>query len=158
MPHVAVETVIMIPLLVLQIFLLPIVATTMTSYWTENSRQVAVQDAANQLAGVIQQLYISLNRGEVLNGTVRWASTLPTEVVSYAYVANGTLRAPLGSNSGKILILQVHLLGIGNTATSSVTFSTNVVWDQSSVFNSNSPTAAIEVRKSIDGSLSFAFK
>jgi hypothetical protein len=156
MPHVAIETVIMIPLLVLQIFLLPMVATTMTSYWTDNSRQVAVQDAANQLADVIQQLYISLNRREVLNGTVTWTSTLPKEVVSYPYNANGTLHTSLGSN--KILTLQVKLRGVENTATAQVTFSSNVIWNQASYFYSDSLTAAIEVQKFANETLRFSFK
>jgi hypothetical protein len=158
MTHVAIETVIMVPLLVLQIFLLPMVATTMTSYWSDNSRQVAVQDAATQLADVFQQLYISFNRREVLNGTIKWTSTLPKEVVSYPYIANGSLHTSLGSNSSKILILQVKLQKVGNTATASVTFGSNVLWNQASVFYSDSSTAAIEVQKFADGNLRFSFK
>jgi hypothetical protein len=158
MTHVAIETVIMVPLLVLQIFLLPLVATTMTSYWSDNSRQVAVQDAANQLAGIFQQLYISLNSREVLNGTIKWTSTLPKEVVSYPYIANGSLHTSLGSNSSKTLILQVRLQKVGNAATASVTFGSNVLWDQASVFYSDSSTAAIEVQKFADGNLRFSFK
>jgi hypothetical protein len=158
MTHVAIETVIMAPLLILQIFLLPMVATTMTSYWTDNSRQVAVQDTANQLAGVIQQLYISLNTKEVLNGTIRWTSTLPTEVVSYPYNASASLHTSLGSNSSKILILQVKLRVAGNTATTSVAFGSNVLWNEESVFESDSSTAAIEVQKKSDGTLGFSFK
>ena len=158
MTHVAIETLIMAPLLILQIFLLPMVATTMTSYWTDNSRQVAIQDTTNQLAGVIQQLYISLNRREVLNGTVRWTSTLPKEVVSYPYISNGSLHTSLGSNSSKILILQVKLQKVGNTATASVAFGSNVLWNQASVFYSDSSTAAIEVQKLADGTLHFSFK
>jgi hypothetical protein len=158
MTHVAIETVIMVPLLVLQIFLLPMVATTMTSYWSDNSRQVAVQDAATQLADVFQQLYISFNRREVLNGTIKWTSTLPKEVVSYPYIANGSLHTSLGSNSSKILILQVKLQKVGNAATASVTFGSNVLWNQASVFYSDSSTAAIEVQKFADGTLRFSFK
>jgi hypothetical protein len=158
MTHVAIETVIMAPLLILQIFLLPMVATTMTSYWIDNSRQVAVQDTANQLAGVIQQLYISLNTKEVLNGTITWTSTLPMEVVSYPYTANASLHSSLGSNSSKILSLQVKLRGAGNTATTSFTFGSNVLWNQASFFYSDSPNASIEVQKKSDGTLSFSFK
>jgi hypothetical protein len=158
MTHVAIETVIMVPLLVLQIFLLPMVATTMTSYWLDNSRQVAVQDTANQLADIFQQLYISFNRREVLNGTIEWTSTLPKEVVSYPYIANGSLYTSLGSNSSKILILQVKLQRVGDAATASVAFGSNVLWNQASVFYSDSLTAAIEVQKFADGTLRFSFK
>ena len=158
MTHVAIETIIMAPLLIVQIFLLPMVATTMTSYWTDNSRQVAVQDAANQLAGVIQQVYISLNKKEVLSGTIRWTSTLPKEVVTYPYTANGTLHTSFGSNSSKILTLQVKLQEVGNTATAQVTFGSNVIWDQESKFYSDSSNAAIEVQKFANNTLSFSFK
>lgn len=158
MPYVAIETVILAPLLILQIFLFPMVATTMTSYWTNNSRQVAVQDTANQLADVIQQLYISINAKEVMSGTIMWTSTLPKEVVSYPYNANGTLHTSLGSSSSEILILQVTLLGVGNTATAQVTFGSNVLWNQTSIFHSDSLTAAIQVQKKSDGTISFSFK
>ena len=157
MPHVAIETVIMAPLLVLQIILLPMVAVTITSYWSNQSRDVAVQEVANQLAGVIQQLYSSLNMKEVSNGTVRWASTLPKEVVSHPYTANGWLQTWSGSNSSRILTLQIELQDVGNTATAIVTLGLNVLWNQTSVFHSDYSNAAIEVQKS-DGILSFSFK
>jgi hypothetical protein len=147
MPHVAIEAVIMAPLLILEILIFPIVASTMTSQWTDNSRQVALQETANQLAGVIQQLYLSLNTGDVLAGTVTVASTLPKEVTSYPYTATGSLQTSLGSNSGKILILQVKFQGVGNTATASAAFGSNVEWNQASVFYSASPSAAIQVQK-----------
>jgi hypothetical protein len=155
MPHIAIETVIMTPLLIMQIFLLPMVATTMTSYWSDNNRQVAVQETANQLASVIQQLHISLNRIEVTNGTTRWTSTLPKEVMSYPFTANGTLYT---SDSNKILILQVNLQGVENTAKTQVVFGSNVIWNQTSFFYSDSSNAAIEVKKFTNNTLCFSFK
>jgi len=157
MPHVAIEAVIMAPLLILQILMFPLVASTMTSYWADASRQVALQDAANQLASVIQQLYLSLNRKEVLNGTITWASTLPKEVASYPYTAEGSLQTSLESNSSKILTLHLTLQRTGNTATASVTFGPNVLWN-TSVFSSASSSASIEVQKFADGTLRFSFK
>jgi hypothetical protein len=156
MPHVAIEAVIMAPLLILQILLLPMVASTMTSYWADNSRQVALQETANQLASVIQQLYLSLNRREILAGTVTVASTLPKEVASYSYTATGSLQTLLGSNS-KILILNLTLQKVGNTATASVALGPNVLWNPS-VFSSDASNAAIEVQKYADGTLRFSFK
>ena len=46
----------------------------------------------------------------------------------------------------------------GNTATTSVAFGSNVLWNEESVFESDSSTAAIEVQKKSDGTLSFSFK
>jgi len=158
MTHVAIEAIIMAPLLILQILVFPIVASTMTSYWADNSRQVALQETANQLAGVIQQLYLSLNKEEVLAGTVTAASTLPKEVSSYSYTATGSLQTSLGSNSSKILILQVKFQKAGNTATASAAFGSNVQWNKTSVFYSDSPSASIEVQKFVNGTLRFSFK
>jgi hypothetical protein len=157
MPHVAIEAVIMAPLLILQILIFPMVAITMTSYWADNSRQVALQETANQLAGIIQQLYLSLNRREVLAGTVTMASTLPKEVASYSYAATGSLQTSLGSNSSKILILQVKFQKAENTATATVALGSNVLWTPST-FNSDSSSAAIEVQKFANSTLRFSFK
>jgi len=158
MPHVAIEAVIMAPLLVLQILMFPLVASTMTSYWADASRQVALQEASNQLANVIQQLYLSLNRKEVLAGTITLASTLPKEVASYPYTAKGSLQTSLGSNSSKILILHLTLQKVGNTATASAAFGPNVLWNQQSIFYSDSSSASIEVQKFANGTLRFSFK
>ena len=138
--------------------MLPTIATTMTSYWSDNNRQVAVQETANQLADVFQQLYISLNNKEVQNGTINWASTLPTEVISYPYTVNGSLHPSLGSVSNRILVLQAKLKNVGNSATASVMFGSNAVWNQASVFHSDSPTAAIQVQKFANGTMLFSFK
>jgi hypothetical protein len=158
MPHVAIEAVILAPLLILQVLVFPLVASTMTSYWADNSRQVALQETANQLAGVIQQLSLSLNRSEVLAGTVTVASTLPKEVASYPYSATGSLQTSLGSNSSKILTLHVTLRRIGTTTTATVALGSNVLWNQTSVFYSDSSSAAIQVQKLVDGTLRFSFK
>jgi len=158
MPHVALEAVIMAPLLILQILLFPMVASTMTSYWADANRQIIVQETANQLAGAIQQLYLSLSREEVVAGTVMLASTLPKEVASYPYTAKGVLKSSLGSGSGKILVLNLTLQIVGNSATAFVAFGPNVLWNEESVFYSDSSTASIEVQKFANGTLSFSFE
>jgi len=147
----------MAPLLVVQILLFPFVASAMTSYWDNASRDVALQEAASQMGSTIQQLYLSLNRMEVSAGNITHASTFPTEVASHPYTAAGSLRTSLKSDSSKILFLNLTLQDVGNKATIQVSLGPNVQWNEGSIFYSSSPNASIKVQKRVDGILLFSF-
>lgn len=159
MPRVAIEYVILIPLLLLQITVFPLAASTMTSSWTNERRQVALQEAANHLGSTIQQLYVSLNQKEISSGTIIQASTLPPMIELYPYTAVGELGPPLDPDdpdSARVLLLTLTLQQAGNTATAYVTLGPNVSWE-GGTFQSNSPTAAIKAEKDPDGTLHFSF-
>ncbi len=155
--HVAVEAVIMTPLLVIQILLFPYVATTMTSYWADATRDITLQETASQIASTIQQLYISLTRIEVTTGTVKQASSFPTQIAGHTYTARGLLRDSSGPNSGKVLMINVTLQGLGNTATAQTSMGHNTLWNAGSIFNSASLDASIKVQKFANGTLLFSF-
>lgn len=157
MTHVAIEVVIMAPLLLAQIFLFPLVTTTMTSYWANASREVTLQEVASQMGSTIQQLYLSLSRTEVAPGTTTYASTFPTQVASYPYVATGSLETSLELESTKILFLNVTLLNVGTEVTAQTSLGPNVLWREDSLFNSLSSTASIVVQKFANGTLLFSF-
>lgn len=146
----------MIPLLLIQIFLFPLAVNVMTSAWTEARRQNALQDVADHLGGVIQQLYFCLNEKKIASGNVTIASTFPTTIESYAYTAVADSLVSLGFNSSKILTLTLTLQEAGNTATASVALGPNVEWE-GGVFVSDSPEACIKVRKSDEKFLFFSF-
>lgn len=159
MPRVAIEYVIMIPLLLLQITVFPLAASTMTSSWINDRRQVALQEAANHLGSTIQQLYVSLNQEEISAGIVTQASTLPPMIELYTYTAVGELGPPLDPDdpdSARVLVLTLELQEAGNTATAYVTLGPNVSWE-GGTFQSNSPDASIVVEKDPDGTLHFSF-
>jgi len=145
---VAIEYVILIPLLFTQVIVFPFVASTMTSNWQDSQRDIQLQDAANHLASTIQQLYLTINRDEILAGTVTQASTLPVTVSSYPYNATGLLSNPPDS-SAKILTVTLTLDDVGNTATASAVLGTNVQWIDSTL-RSNSADASINVEKEDD--------
>ena len=155
MARVAIEYVIMIPILILQITVFPLAANTMISSWTNERRQVALQEASNHLGSTIQQLYLSLNQEEISAGTVIQASTLPPMIEQYTYTAVGELGAPIDPDSARVLVLTLRLQEAGNTATAYVTLGPNVSWE-GGTFQSNSPTAAIKVDK-VDSTLQFSF-
>lgn len=157
MPHVAIEAVILTPLLVIQILVFPFVASTISSYWAGEARDMTLQEAASQIGDAIQQLYLAASRIEVTPGTITQASTFPTEIAANQYVARASLKTPLNANSGKFLVLNVTLQNLGNTATAQTSLGSNVLWNEKSVFYSSSPNASIKVQKFANATLLLSF-
>jgi len=155
-PHITIEYVILIPLLFTQIVVFPLAASIMTSSWVGARRDAALQGAASQLASTIQQLYLSINREEIVAGNITQTSTLPQTIESYPYTANGSLTS-VDSNSSRILALTLTLERVGNTATASAVLGPNASWDGGTL-RSNSPDASIKVRKFVNGTLLFSFR
>jgi hypothetical protein len=153
-PSVTIEYVILIPLLFTQVIVFPFVASTMTSSWQNSQRDIELQDAADHLASTIQQLYLTVNRDEILAGDITQASTLPVTVGSYPYNATGLLSDP-PDGSAKVLTVSLTLDEVDNTANASAVLGTNVQWIDSTL-RSNSADAYIKVEKA-DGTLTFSF-
>jgi len=153
---VAIEYVILIPLLFTQVIVFPFVASTMTSNWQDSQRNIELQDAADHLASTIQQLYLTVNRDEILAGTVTQASTVPVTVGSYPYNAAGSLSSPSDPNSTRILTVSLTLDEVDNTVTAAAVLGPNVQWINSTL-RSNSADASIIVQKFSNSTLVFSF-
>ncbi|MEM3579868.1 MAG: hypothetical protein QXH40_02980 [Candidatus Bathyarchaeia archaeon] len=156
MPHVAIEYVIMVPVLVAQIFLFPLMATTLTNIYVESRRRLAAETAASRLANSIQQLYFSLNHESIPPGTVTFDPGLPRYIDSYHYVARGEL-TPIREGGAARLNINLSVVGLGIKVSAYVTLGPNVSWDSSSVFISNSTNACVEVTKDSSGAFYFRF-
>jgi hypothetical protein len=154
--HVAIEVVIMAPLLVIQLFVFPLVATTLTSNWADASREVTLQEAASQMASTIQQLYLSLNRAEISEGNITYVLNMPKDIASHSYTAEGSLITTLHPAS-TVLLLNVTIDDTGNTATAQASLGPNAEWDEDSSFHSLSPNTTVIVQKDEDGTLRFSF-
>jgi hypothetical protein len=122
-PNITIEHTIMLPILLLQVFLLPLVANTMALAWTDARRQNALQDAADHLGSMIRQLYSCFSQQGISAGNVTQASTLPPTIEGYPYTAVVDSLVSLGSDSSKILTLTLTLEEVGNTAMTRVTLS-----------------------------------
>ena len=155
MTNVTVEYVILIPLLFTQVIVFPFVASTIASNWQNSQRDIELQDVANHLASTIQQLYLTLNRDEILECTVTQASPVPVTVASYPYNAECSLSDPPEGYS-KILTVILTLDEIGNTATAAAVLGPNVAWTESTL-RSTSTDAYIEVQKFSNGTVGFSF-
>jgi hypothetical protein len=156
-PSVTIEYVILIPLLFTQVIVFPFVASTMTSSWQNSQRDIELQDAADHLASTIQQLYLTVNRDEVLECTVTQASPVPVTVGSYPYDVTCSLSDP-PDGSAKVLTVSLELDDVGNTANASAVLGDNVEWIDSTL-RSNSAEASINVEKldDADHTLVFSF-
>jgi len=155
-PSVAIEYVILIPLLFSQVIVFPFVASTMASSWQDSQRNIELQDAADHLASTIQQLYLTINNEDILAGTVTQASTLPVTVSSYPYTATGSLSSPSDPESTRILTVTLTLDEVDNTATAAAVLGPNVQWTESTL-RSNSAEASIDVQKFSNSTLVFSF-
>jgi len=155
-PSVAIEYVILIPLLFSQVIVFPFVASTMSSSWQDSQRNIELQDAADHLASTIQQLYLTINNDDILAGTVTQASTLPVTVSSYPYTATGSLSSPSDPDSTRILTVTLTLEEVDNTATAAAVLGPNVQWITSTL-RSNSADASIDVQKFSNSTLVFSF-
>jgi len=158
MPHVTIEYMIMIPLMVLQIFLFPLTASWLMNIWVDSRRTLALQDAASHLGSTIQQLYFSLNHETISAGTATYSPGLPPFIENYHYKGTATLRTVLDSplNSSKILELTLTLATTGTTVTTSVVLGLNAAWHEST-FISNSTSACVSAEKFSNGTVRLYF-
>lgn len=157
MGNVAIETVILAPLLIIQIILFPFVANSLASNWSNATRDITLKELASQMASTIQQLYLSFNRPEVSAGNITQVSTFPKEISGHPYDAMGFLNNSSQPGFGKILSLNVTLQDLGNTVMAQTPLGPNALWNEESVFASSSTTASIRVQKFVNGTLLFSF-
>lgn len=154
MTHVTIEYMIMMPVMILQIFLFPIVASWLMNTWVDSRRTLALQDVTSQLGSTLQQLYFSLNHDTISSGNVTYSPGLPPLIENVYYVANATLLtgSVAQSNSSMYLELTVKLAGTSDIVTTTVVLGSNVFWQQST-FVSNSNYACVNADKFPNGTI-----
>ena len=144
----------MVPILLMQVLLIPVATGWMMDVWVDRRRETALQDVASHVGSTIQQLYLSLNREETGAGTVTQASNVPQFIESTPYVIDASDRRVENST---IIDLHLALMGTSITATTYVTLGSNALLGTQRTFISNSTTACIKVEKFSNGTLSFSF-
>jgi hypothetical protein len=156
MANITIEYMILIPILILQIFLLPFAASLFMNYWTTSSNTLALNDASTHLSSSIEQLYFFLNNPSVSSGTVTNNLDIPPYIGNYAYVGSATLISVSGSGSEKVLELTLKLVGSTISTTTPVTLGENVQW-LNSTFMSNSNGACIDGYKDSNNTILLSF-
>jgi len=158
MPHVTIEYVIMIPVLILQIFLFPLTASWLMNIWVNSRRTLALQEVAGHMGSTLQQTYFLLNHETIFVGTVTQKLNVPPFIEDYPYTGTAKLKTVLDPalNSSKVLEITLKLRTVGTTVTSSVILGQNVLWRESA-FISNSTNAGIKAQKFTNGSIYLSF-
>ena len=153
MPHVSMEYAIMVPILLMQVILIPMAAGWMMDVWVDKRRETALQDIASHMGTTIQQLYFSLTREEVEAGMTLQSANVPNSIESIPYVITASDKKVENST---LVDLNLGLMGVGVAVTTRVTLGPNVLW-QHSTFLSNSTSAGLKVVKYANGTLAFSF-
>ncbi len=158
MPHVTVEYMIMLPLLILQIFLFPITAAWLMNVWVDSRKTLTLQDAAGHLGSTLQQLFFSLNHGTISSGTVAYDPQLPAFIENTYYTGTAIVKTVAIPSENSSKILEVTLtLGANNTSVrTSVVLGPNVTW-RNSTFQSNSTNAYVGGQKFANSTICLFF-
>jgi hypothetical protein len=147
------EYVIMVPILLMQVILIPMAAGWMMDVWVDKRRETALQDVASYMGTTIQQLYFSLTREEVEAGITTQSANVPNFIESIPYVITASDKKVENST---LVDLHLALMGVGIAVNTRVTLGPNALWQQST-FLSNSTSAGLEVMKYANGTLAFSF-
>lgn len=154
MVHISIEYVILVPVLFIQILVFPFAAQIMATTWADTQKEAELQTAADYLASMIQQTYLSVNREGISAGSITLTFVLPTTIHAHSYTATGTLRTV---DSTGILTLLLELQGTETAASASAMLGSNTQWDEESVFQSISSNAAIHIQKFVNNTIHFSF-
>jgi hypothetical protein len=135
MAHVTIEYVILIPVLIVQIFFFPYVASMITDSWADSRRTLELQEVAGHLGSSIQQLYYTINHASLPNGTMVINLDIPQLIEDYPY--NATLRhMPSQDGSYQVMNVTLQMRGSKSAASTIVTLGDNVDWIENLSFNS----------------------
>jgi hypothetical protein len=135
MAHVTIEYVILIPVLIVQIFFFPYVASMITDSWADSRRTLELQEVAGYLGSSIQQLYYTINHASLPNGTMEINLDLPQLIEDYPY--NATMRhVPNPDNAYQIMNITLQLDKTKSSTSTIVTLGNNVDWTENLSFNS----------------------
>jgi hypothetical protein len=143
-----IEYMILIPVLILQIFLFPIMVGAVMGQWTTDRQALELQQTASSLSGIIEQTYLSLNHTSILSCTFNSTLNFPATIEGFNYTAKATLQAVSDTTYGssQVLTLTLTLKGTQISTTVSATLGQNVQWENS-VFASNPPTNCLIAQK-----------
>lgn len=148
----------MIPILILQIFLFPIVASYLMNVWVDSRRTLVLQDAASNMGSTIQQMYFALTHTTIPAGTASDQFGLPPYIDGYFYVANAMLQpSSYAAGSSQVLTITVRLATTKYEVTSSVLLGSGAQWDTTTTFMSNSTNASAYAEKFQNGTIKLGF-
>jgi len=146
--HVTIEYMILIPILILQIFLFPMLVSAEMNQWIGERQSLELQTAASYFGSSIQQIYLSLNHTSILSCTLQNNLNNQPTIEGHAYTGNATLQTVTNPNAdtSEVLTITLNLVGTNIKESTTVMLGQNAAWTNST-FVSNPPTAVIIAQK-----------
>ena len=135
MANITIEYMIMIPILIMQIFLFPIVASTIMNVWVDQRKTTELQEIAGHMGSSIQQVYYTMNHASISSGTLTASLDTPSLIENHGYTI--TIHNATNPNSSvRIMNLTLSLTGTNKQASTLVTLGENAVWQENSTVKS----------------------
>ncbi len=131
---------IMIPLLIMQIFIFPIVAVTAMNVWSNSRMTVELQEVSGHLASSMQQLYYSINHASISSGSLTARLDVPIVIQDGNQGHNYMIilsNATSQGSSVKVMNLTLSLMGAGGKASTLITLGQNAEWTNSAQKSNN---------------------
>jgi hypothetical protein len=146
MAHITIEYMIFIPVLIAQIFLFPLVATTIMNTYTDSRRTLELQEIAGSIGSSIQQLYYTMNHGSISNSTMKINLEIPPLIEGLAYTTT-LCHVTHSDTSYEVMNVTLHLIGTKDQSSTLVTLGQNVDWQDNLAFNSTAHSLCMAATK-----------
>ena len=151
MAHTSIEYMIMVPVLILQIFLFPYVATAIMNTWENDRLDLQLENIAANLGSSVQQLYYTMNRELISSGSLTIQLYTPSRIVcssgNYSYTIE-VRNASAASGYAQIMNITVSLFEGERTASTIVTLGEDAAWDDASYISDN--VSIVNATRTID--------
>lgn len=146
MPHITLEYMIMVPVLILQIFIFPLTASVIMNTYVDSRMTIEIQETAGYMGSSIQQLYYTMNHASISNGSMQINLGTPPLIEGLAYTTTLSHVTHLDT-SYQIMNVTLKLIGTHDQASTLVTLGQNVDWQENLAFNSTSHPLSLTATK-----------
>ncbi|HLN88803.1 MAG TPA: hypothetical protein VK253_01945 [Candidatus Binatia bacterium] len=149
MPQVAIEYMIMVPVLILQIFIFPLTASVIMNTYVDNRLTIELQATAGHMGSSIQQLYYAIDHGSISDGSMTITLDTPPLIEGRAYTTTLSNVTDLDT-SCQIMNVTLKFIGSKGQTSTVVTLGQNVDWPENLAFNSTAHSPSLVATKTND--------
>lgn len=146
MPQIALEYMIFVPVLILQIFLFPLTASIIMNTYVDSRMTIEIQEVAGHMGSSIQQLYYTIDHGSISNGSMKIILDTPPLIEGYAYTTTLS-HVTQQDTSSQIMNVTLKLVGAKDQASSIVTLGKDIDWQENLAFNSTAHSLSMVATK-----------
>lgn len=146
MPQIALEYMIFVPVLILQIFLFPLTASIIMNTYVDSRMTIEIQEVAGHMGSSIQQLYYTIDHGSISNGSMKIILDTPPLIEGYAYTTTLS-HVTQQDTSYQIMNVTLKLVGAKDQASSIVTLGKDIDWQENLAFNSTAHSLSMVATK-----------